>query len=170
MNTATLESRYQFANERPRELVLPLCHCDTIDCGTYNTISYARGSDVVSVLKDARRLFKTPKSWPFFISLSSSPRIFYTQIEDGLFWKASACSKALPFIAPIKLPVFSFLSWSKKKSSFYSTIFIIWRKASGKQFVRIRNLYEALVSLRTSSASIKPTSIMRLNVLVLFLY
>jgi len=46
----------------------------------------------------------------------------------------------------------------KKKSSFYSTIFIIWRKASGKQFLRIRNLYEALVSLRTSRTSIKPRS------------
>jgi len=50
-----------------------------------------------AVLKDAHRLFKTPKSWPFIISLSSSPRIFYTQIEDGLFWKPSDCSKSITF-------------------------------------------------------------------------
>jgi hypothetical protein len=84
------------------------------------------------VLEDASRLFKTPShdllSAPLFPLYLTSPT---HKLRAVFFWKASGCCKPFPFMAPIKLPLFSFCH-EEKKSSFYSTIFIIQKKSRRK--------------------------------------
>jgi hypothetical protein len=102
----------------------------------------------------------------------SSPHPLYrtssTQFEDGLFLKSKWLLESIPFHSTNKAATLPF-SIVEEKIFFLFNYFYYTEKTSGKQFLRIRNLYEAPFSFSTSSASIKARSRVRLNAVVHFL-